>query len=126
MATLEKLGLVDNHTVSDVSRFIQGNGIQPVLSKNPRLHVKLENRISVSKHPVTSRLLQLMLTKRSNLCVAADLPTLEEVIHLAEKIGPKIVVLKIHVDILPDFSQPKIQRLKELARNHVFLIMEDR
>ena len=58
--------------------------------------------------------------------MAADLPNLDQVIHLASEIGPKIVLLKIHVDIFEDFSLAKIQRLKELAKKFEFLIMEDR
>jgi len=126
MATLEKLGLVDSQITGEVARFIQGNGIQPVLIQNPRLQVALEERKVASKHPVASRLFHLMITKKSNLCVAADLSSLDDVISLAEKIGPKIVVLKIHVDILTDFSQQKMQRLKELSESLDFLIMEDR
>ena len=58
--------------------------------------------------------------------MAADLPNLDQVIQLVSEIGPKIVLLKIHVDILEDFSLAKIQRLKELAKKFEFLIMEDR
>ena len=126
MATLEKLGLVTSQQVGEVFRFIQGNGQQPVLIKNPRLHTRLDERREASKHPIAARLFQLMTAKRSNLCVAADLPTLDQVIELAEKIGSKIAVLKTHVDILPDFTLAKIERLKELAKTLDFLIMEDR
>lgn len=126
MAMLEKLSLVTSQQVGEVLRFIQGNGEQPVLIKNPRLHARLDERKESSKHPVAAKLFQLMSAKRSNLCVAADLPSLDEVIDLAAKIGPKIVVLKTHVDILPDFTLDKMQRLKELAQSLDFLIMEDR
>jgi orotidine-5'-phosphate decarboxylase len=67
-----------------------------------------------------------MIAKKSNLCVAADFSSFDEVIKLAESIGPKIVVLKIHVDILEDFTLAKMKQLKKVAKSHEFLIMEDR
>ena len=67
-----------------------------------------------------------MEAKQSNLCVAADFTTLKEVIQLADTIGPKIAVLKIHVDIFDDFDASKIQQLKAISQKHNFLIMEDR
>ena len=41
-------------------------------------------------------------------------------------LGPYIVVLKTHIDIITDFSQDTISRLKQLAKKHSFLIFEDR
>ena len=67
-----------------------------------------------------------MESKQSNLCVAADMTKLDDVIKLAEVIGSKIVVLKIHVDIFDDFDITKIQQLKTLSKKYEFLIMEDR
>lgn len=125
MASLEKQSMVDHKVTDEVLDFIRGHRV-PILSRNPRLHNSLEERRSCCKHPVTTRLFDLMMAKKSNLCVAADFTSLDEVIALAETIGPKIVVLKIHVDILEDFSLAKINQLKELAKAHEFLIMEDR
>jgi orotidine-5'-phosphate decarboxylase len=41
-----------------------------------------------------------MLEKKSNLCVAADLDSLKDILDLVEKIGDKICCLKIHFDIV--------------------------
>ncbi len=125
MASLEKQSAVDHKVASEVMNFIRGHRA-PIVLRNPRLHLSLEERRSSCKHPVASRLFELMLAKKSNLCVAADLTSLDDVINLAENIGPKIVVLKIHVDILEDFTLDKIDELKEVAKAHEFLLMEDR
>ena len=125
MASLEKQSAVDHKVAQEVMNYIRGHR-QPIVSRNPRLHLSLKERRSSCKHPVATRLFDLMLAKKSNLCVAADLTCLDDVINLAENIGSKIVVLKIHVDILEDFTLDKMDELKEVAKAHEFLIMEDR
>lgn len=42
------------------------------------------------------------------------------------ELGPHLVVLKTHIDILSDFSDKTIQGLQILAEKHDFLIFEDR
>ena len=51
-------------------------------------------------HPLGSKLLQIMEEKKSNLCVAADVTSCTELLALADTLGPKICLLKTHVDIL--------------------------
>lgn len=67
-----------------------------------------------------------MERKLSNLCLAVDLTRADVILELAELAGPHIVVLKTHIDIVEDFSESFVQKLKELARRHEFLLMEDR
>jgi uridine monophosphate synthetase len=71
-----------------------------------------------------------MVLKKSNLCLSADVNSAEELVHLAATIGPSIVVLKTHFDILGDWdSHPRHgtgAQLSSLARRHGFLIFEDR
>lgn len=56
--------------------------------------------LSADVHPLASKLLQIMEEKQSNLCVSADVTSSEELLQLADLLGPKICVLKTHVDIL--------------------------
>lgn len=125
MASLENHGKVEKSVTESVLNFIKGNP-QPVPLNNSRLYGSLQKRRENCKHPVAKRLFDIMINKQSNLCVAADLPTLDEVIRVAEILGPKIVVLKVHIDIFEDFSEDKLKRLKDVSRAHQFLIMEDR
>lgn len=76
--------------------------------------------------PVAQKLLRIMMHKKTNLCVAADLTTSAHLLQLANVIGPYICMLKIHVDIISDFSLDFITQLKELAQKHNFLLCEDR
>lgn len=51
-------------------------------------------------HPLASKLLTIMQEKQSNLCVSADVTSSEELLQLADSLGPSICLLKTHIDIL--------------------------
>eukprot|EP00983_Pelagomonas_calceolata_P083999 1156272-Pelagomonas_calceolata.AAC.12 len=59
-----------------------------------------------------------MARKQSNLSVAADVDTVEEMLDLAEKVGPHIVVFKTHVDIFDKWDDSIVARLQEIAKKH--------
>lgn len=64
--------------------------------------------------------------KQTNVAVAADFTESQKILELADAIGPSICILKLHVDIIQDFSWNFIERLKEIAQKHQFLLCEDR
>lgn len=77
-------------------------------------------------HPVAKRLIEIALKKESNLIVSADVITAAELLQLAEKVGPHIVALKTHTDIIKDFNPELVKNLKEVAKKYDFLLFEDR
>lgn len=83
-----------------------------------------------STHPLSAYLYRLMVLKKSNLCLSADVTSARTLLQLANTIGPSIVVLKTHYDIVSDWdSDVKTgtgAKLAALAAKHGFLIFEDR
>lgn len=92
------------------------------------INIPFEKRVST--HPLNAYLFQLMIVKQSNLCLSADVSSTKTLLQLAKTIGPSIVVLKTHYDILSDWdSNPQNgtgAKLAALARQYGFLIFEDR
>ncbi|XP_004086983.1 uridine 5'-monophosphate synthase [Oryzias latipes] len=132
-------GRIDGPTAQSVRRFIQDNNTfsskkengGEAATKKPCLDLKREQSYAdraqlPNVHPLASKLLQIMEEKQSNLCVSADVTSSEELLQLADLLGPKICVLKTHVDILKDFTQDFSLKLQVLADKHNFLIFEDR
>jgi orotidine 5'-phosphate decarboxylase subfamily 1 len=83
-------------------------------------------RAELTSNPLSARLLNLMESKQTNLALAIDVTSREELLTVADKVGPYICMLKTHIDILDDFDWSVIEALKELAMRHNFLLCEDR
>ena len=123
---VEILKEVDHLTDEEVERindFINGNKIQFKEEKRLSYEQKLLN----TEHTFAKKLLEIAITKNSNLIASADVTSTKELLDFAEKVGPHIVALKTHIDIISDFDSDKtILPLKDLATKHNFLLMEDR
>ncbi|XP_048868700.1 uridine 5'-monophosphate synthase-like isoform X2 [Brienomyrus brachyistius] len=132
LSVLHKAGRIDSDTVENVNQFIKENSFEapangPLLNRMSHKELTYRDRAEHSgTHPLAVRLLRLMEDKKSNLCLSADVTRAEELLRLAEELGPLICVLKTHVDVLEDFSEQVAQRLKDLSDKHGFLILEDR
>ncbi|KAF5833393.1 monophosphate synthase [Dunaliella salina] len=137
LETLEPLQVSDV-TANKVRSFITSNQTQqPAAASTPapqpapskpasERRLAYEERAKQAKNPMAQRCLELMARKQSNLSVAADVDTVEEMLELAEKVGPHIVVFKTHVDIFDKWDDSIVARLQEIAKKHEFLIFEDR
>jgi uridine monophosphate synthetase len=96
----------------------------PMLKKNKKL--SYAERIQYCLNPTAKHLCKIIANKRSNLALSVDVNATQELIALADRLGPEICLLKTHVDILADFNFHFIAQLKALAKKHEFLIFEDR
>ncbi|KAK2839565.1 hypothetical protein Q5P01_013305 [Channa striata] len=131
---------IDTQTAQNVRKFILDNntfspkgkngGDVPAIKKpcvEQKLELSYSDRAKLPNiHPLASKLLKVMEEKQSNLCVSADVTSSEELLQLADSLGPKICMLKTHVDILKDYTVAFNQKLLALAEKHNFLIFEDR
>lgn len=129
MEYLVQAGKVTKKIVQEVSDYLKScqAPVIPIqnISEN-RVKLSFHKRADLASNAMAAKLLQLMETKQSTVCLAADLTKTDAILELANLAGPHIVVLKIHVDIIEDFNENFIKRLKELAKKYQFLLMEDR
>ncbi|KAG5980943.1 orotidine 5'-phosphate decarboxylase [Claviceps digitariae] len=100
------------------------------MAPHPTLKATYASRSQTATHPLNAYLFKLMDLKASNLCLSADVATARELLYFADKLGPSIVVLKTHYDMVSGWDfHPQTgtgAKLASLARRHGFLIFEDR
>lgn len=120
---LKEEGHLTGDEVGRINDFLAGNTIQ--FEKEKR--ISYEEKLNICEHSVAQKILQIAIEKKSNLIVSADVTSTQELLDLVEKVGPHIVALKTHIDIISDFDHDKtILPLKDLAAKYNFLLMEDR
>lgn len=131
---------IDDQTAKSVRKFILDNNTFSPKEENgsdvpatKKLCMEQNVELSYAErarlpniHPLASKLLKIMEEKQSNLCLSADVTSSEELLQLADSLGPSICMLKTHVDILEDYTVAFSQKLQALAEQHNFLIFEDR
>lgn len=88
--------------------------------------MSLADRAALTMCPVVGQLLQVMSDKQSLLCVALDVSEASELLRLAAAVGPHAALLKTHSDIVSDWTTETASQLRQLAKQHNFLVMEDR
>lgn len=130
---LVEKGRLDNNTANSVRKFIADNQVvKPVtasttVTATPSVsHMTYTERAAMAKSEFSRRLFTLMDRKSTNLAVAADVTTADELLTLANAVGPHICILKTHADILSDWNDDVATRLRALADTHDFMLFEDR
>ncbi|KEY19179.1 orotidine-5'-phosphate decarboxylase [Kaistella antarctica] len=120
---LKDEGHLTDDEVGRINDFLAGN----VVKFEEEKRLSYEQKLEICDHSVAQKLLEIAIEKKSNLIVSADVTSTQELLTLAEKVGPHIVALKTHMDIILDFdSDATILPLKDLATKYNFLLMEDR
>lgn len=130
LVLLKEAGKIDDTVVESVAKYIAASQVPTNLLATPvvnkRVALTYEARVNHAKCPIARDLLTIMATKRTNLCLAADLTKSIAILNAAEAAGPYICVLKTHIDIIEDFNDDFVRSLSALAEKHRFVIMEDR
>ena len=53
---------------------------------------------------VSQKISEIMIQKQSNLCISLDFTRCQKILHTLELVKSSIVMVKLHVDIIEDFS----------------------
>lgn len=121
---LQEEGQLADDEILRIKDFLAGNVVKFEDKKRKSYEQKLD---SDNLHSKAKKLLEIAVEKKSNLIASADVITTKELLDLAEKVGPNVVALKTHIDIITDFDyEETIVPLIEIATRHNFLLMEDR
>ncbi|WP_185871752.1 orotate phosphoribosyltransferase [Blattabacterium cuenoti] len=88
--------------------------------------ISYEEKKEIISHPIGKKLIDITLKKKTNLIVSADLIYTQNILKLVNLIGDLICGLKLHVDIINDFSYSFINYLKNISIEKNFLLLEDR
>ncbi|WP_185863359.1 orotate phosphoribosyltransferase [Blattabacterium cuenoti] len=92
--------------------------------KNKR--ISYEEKKEIISHPIGKKLIDITLKKKTNLIVSVDFICAKNILKLVNLIGDIICGLKLHVDIINDFSFSFINCLKNISIEKNFLLFEDR
>jgi len=120
---LYKYGQLAEEEVLRIKGFLAGN-LEVKTEAKKRL--KYEEKLALQHHSAGKKLLETALQKKSNLIASIDVTQASEILNLAEKVGDSVVAVKLHSDIISDFSDMFISELKKIAKNKNFLLFEDR
>ena len=147
--TLHKFGRIDAATRQAVLDFVAENKQDPTFNATPSAStasnpsatassaaeedpiskfssLTFSARAGLAKSAFAKHMFHLMDSKKTNLCVAADVTTKAELLALAETLGPEICMLKTHIDIIEDFDADLVTQLSAIAEKHNFVLFEDR
>lgn len=88
--------------------------------------LRYSDRAAYCKNTLAASLFHLLDDKKTNLSLSADTTKADELLQLADRVGPEICVLKTHIDIIEDFTPALTRELQALAKKHRFFLFEDR
>lgn len=122
------IDILYNHEFLNHSKVIK---IKNFLKERPTVHfsaprLTYEEKLKLQNHPVSKKLIEIALSKKTNLIASLDTYKSEEILKLADQIGDFIVAIKLHADIITDFSENFVYELKKIATTKNFLLFEDR
>lgn len=124
---LVKRGRLEKDVFYRIADYVRENQIAVAQSHagTSVLKMDFDERSKATINKVSYRLLNLMHAKKTNLCVAVDVTKSEDLLRLADAVGPHICMLKTHIEILEDFTKETVTELHTLAKKYNFLIFQD-
>jgi len=86
-----------------------------------------EDRAKITTNKKIKTLLGIMTKKKTNLALSVDLSSSREILKIVSEVAPYICMVKTHIDTIEDAIFCNLpQKLKELATEYNFMILEDR
>ncbi|AFJ90577.1 orotidine-5'-phosphate decarboxylase [Blattabacterium sp. (Blaberus giganteus)] len=119
---LKKKHFLKKKEIHMIQFFFKKKNIKNIQNKR----ISYEEKKEKISHPIGKKLIDITLKKKTNLIVSADLIHTENILKLVNLIGDRICGLKLHVDIINDFSYSFIKCLKNISIEKNFLLFEDR
>ncbi|WP_317168653.1 orotate phosphoribosyltransferase [Blattabacterium cuenoti] len=119
---LDKQKLFKQQEIYYINKFLK----QKTNIKFKKRRLSYEEKQQNISHPIGKKLIDITIKKKTNLIFSADLIYSNQILNFAHLIGDLICVLKLHVDIIRDFSYSFIQKLKQISIKKNFLIFEDK
>ncbi len=110
-STLKKNNLLSEKKIEEIWEFVNNSE-------------KKEKQIEIS--PFAKKLREKIIEKQSNLVLSLDVDNRKEFFEILQKVAKSIVMLKTHIDIINDFDDEFIEKLKEFQNKYGFMILEDR
>ena len=86
----------------------------------------IEDFKKVSKSDITNNIRKSINDKMSNICVSLDFTKTSEILNAIELLKDNIVMVKIHCDIIEDFSDKFVYKFTSICRRYNIYIIEDR
>jgi orotidine 5'-phosphate decarboxylase subfamily 1 len=72
------------------------------------------------------QLKNLIAQKNSKLCLSLDVPEWDKFFYILDEVGEKLVLLKVHLDIMENIHYDNLKQLFDMKKKYNFLIWEDR
>ncbi|WP_185867254.1 orotidine-5'-phosphate decarboxylase [Blattabacterium cuenoti] len=119
---LKKEHFLKKQEIHIIQFFLRKKNIKNIQNKR----ISYEEKKEKISHPIGKKLIDITLKKKTNLIVSADLIYTQNILKLVNLIGDLICGLKLHVDIINDFSYSFINYLKNISIEKKFLLFEDR
>ena len=73
-----------------------------------------------------NKIRKIIEEKKSNLCVSLDYEKTEKILEVLTLVKASVVMVKIHVDIIENFTLDFATKLKQICEDNNILILEDR
>ncbi|VDN07592.1 unnamed protein product [Thelazia callipaeda] len=86
----------------------------------------LKSRRDSTQNPFNKKMFDIMNRKKTCLCLAIDSTDCNQILQILEKTGDYICAVKLHADVIENFTPDFVQKLVAMADSGDFIIMEDR